>query len=189
MGLEVEFKYAATPKQQQEIFNQFENWTEITMETTYYDTADRALSGKKCTLRCRLENGIAVCTLKTPAVGLGRGEWDVESLWEEKAVSQLFAAAGQAPISFASLRPVCGARFIRLATTVKLPQCTVEIALDKGVLMGGNRELPLCEVEVELKSGEESALAAWAEELAACYGLQPERNSKFRRASLLAKGE
>lgn len=189
MGREFELKYSATHAQQQAIYKQFENWTEIAMETTYYDTAEHGLSGKKCTLRCRQENGVAVCTLKTPAGGFGRGEWDVESSWTEEAVLHLFTAAGQAPVSFASLHAVCGARFTRLAKTVELPRCTVEIALDKGVLLGGNQEAPLCEVEVELKSGEEAAAAAWAEDLAARNGLQPERNSKFRRASLLARGE
>ena len=189
MGREFELKYAATPEQQQAICDQFDGWTEIGMETTYYDTADQELSAKKCTLRCRLENGIAVCTLKTPGSGLGRGEWDVLDQWSSETVAKLFAAAAEQPISFDTLVAVCGARFTRLAKTVALPECTVEIALDRGILMGGGREIPLCEVEVELKSGSEAAAATWAEQLAGRYGMQPERSSKFRRASLLAKGE
>ena len=189
MGREFELKYAATPAQQQAIYGQFDNWTEMNMQTTYYDTQDHALSAKKCTLRCRLENGISVCTLKTPGSGLGRGEWDVIGPWSSENVEKLFTAAAEQMISFANLIAVCGARFTRYAKVVKLPECTVEIALDRGVLMGGNREIPLCEVEVELKSGSEVAAAAWAEQLAGHYGMQPERNSKFRRAALLAKGE
>ena len=85
--------------------------------------------------------------------------------------------------------PVCGARFTRLAKLLELPQCTVEIALDEGVLLGGGRELPLREVEVELKDGSEEAAVAFAAELAKQYGLTPESKSKFRRAHGLAKGE
>jgi phenylalanyl-tRNA synthetase beta subunit len=57
----------------------------------------------------------------------------------------------------------CGARFTRKACTVTLPGCTVEIALDVGILMGNNREMPLCEVEIELKSGSEEAAIVFAE--------------------------
>jgi len=159
------------------------------METTYFDTADGKLSGKKCTLRQRLENGSSVCTLKTPLSGFGRGEWDVQSVWSAEAVARLFADAAQTPIAFESLLPVCGARFTRLAKTVELPGCTVELALDSGVLLGGGKEIPLCELEIEFKSGAEAAAVNWAGHFAQRFALQSETKSKFKRAYLLAKGE
>ena len=82
---------------------------------------------------------------------------------------------------------MCGARFIRRARTITLPNATVEFALDQGVLLGGHKELPLYEVEVELKDGEPAAAAAYAVELALTYGLQPEPKSKFKRAYDLTK--
>ena len=45
------------------------------------------------------------------------------------------------------------------------------------------------EVEVELKSGSEEALTAYAAALAAKYGLQIQPKSKFQRAKALVKGE
>lgn len=189
MGREFELKYAATPEKLAAIRAQWENWTAISMETTYFDTQDGALSSQKCTLRRRLENGISVCTMKTPAAGFGRGEWDAQAPWCEETAAKLFAAAGREPIPFEDLTAVCGARFTRLAKTVELPECTVEIALDEGVLLGGGRQIPLCELEVELKAGEETAAVAWAQHFAESYGLSAEPRSKFRRASALAKGE
>lgn len=189
MGREFELKYAATPKTLEVIRSHEDNWTEISMETTYFDTDNGALKAKKCTLRCRLENGISVCTLKTPADGLGRGEWAMESPWCEETVKALFDAAGYESIPFAQLHPVCGARFTRLAMNIEFADSAMEIALDQGALYGGNREIPLCEVEVECKRGEEAKTAAWARMLAKKYGLQPERFSKFYRASRLAEGE
>ena len=189
MGREFELKYAATPEKLAAIRAQWQDWEEISMETTYFDTADAQLSAKHCTLRRRMENGVSVCTIKTPILGFGRGEWDVQALWCEKTAEELFMKAGQEPIPFENLAVVCGARFTRLARLVELPECTVEIALDEGVLLGGGREIPLCELEVELKAGVESAAAAWAQHLAERFGLRPESKSKFRRASLLAKGE
>ena len=63
----------------------------------------------------------------------------------------------------------------------------MEIALDEGVLLGGGKELPLCELEVELKEGSREAMDAFAAQIAEIYGLQPERKSKFARAIALYK--
>ena len=57
------------------------------------------------------------------------------------------------------------------------------------MLSGGGREQPLCELELELKSGSQEAAVALAEELAARYSLREEPKSKFRRAMDLAEGE
>ena len=78
MGREFELKYAATAQTQADIEARFGDFQTIAMETTYYDTADHALSARHITLRCRRENGISVCTLKTPTGGIGRGEWEME---------------------------------------------------------------------------------------------------------------
>ena len=59
--------------------------------------------------------------------------------------------------------------------------------MDEGFLLGGGKELPLCEIEVELKSGSEDAAAAFAMALAQEYGLRPETRSKIARAMELVK--
>lgn len=187
MGREFELKYKASPEILRSVSEQWSDWAVFSMETTYFDTADHILSSQNRTLRCRMENGEAVCTIKTPISGYGRGEWDVHQPWSEAAVLELFTAAGIHPIPFSALSPICGARFIRKAKTLILPECTVEIALDEGVLMGGNKEIPLYEAEVELKSGSEQAAVQWATLFAAKNSLQPERKSKFRRALDLTK--
>ena len=84
------------------------------------------------------------------------------------------------------VRPLCGAKFTRLAKTLVLEACTVELALDRGYLTGGGKILPLGEVEVELKSGSEESATGFAEALAAQFGLTPEPRSKFARALHLA---
>ena len=48
----------------------------INMESSYFDTADGALSAHRWTLRLRLEGGRPVVCLKTPAPGGARGEWE-----------------------------------------------------------------------------------------------------------------
>ena len=190
MGIEFELKYQATP----EILAQVAKDTEGTqqrfhMETTYYDTPDRALSKKHCTLRRRLENDASVCTLKMPAAH-GRAEFELECNCIQKAIPELCKQSGFSALETMAqqLLEVCGARFDRLAITVVLKDCTVELALDQGVLLGGGQEVPMCELEVELKAGSREAATLYAAQLALAYGLAPEKQSKFRRASLLAGG-
>ena len=67
MGREFELKFSATPQQQASLACRFGEFSVIAMETTYYDTPDRALSDRRITLRRRLENGVSICTVKTPA--------------------------------------------------------------------------------------------------------------------------
>ena len=59
----------------------------------------------------------------------------------------------------------------------------------QGILFAGNKEIPLCEVEIELKSGSDEAAVALAHKLAAQYDLKEEPRSKFRRAMGLSQGE
>lgn len=192
MATEYEWKFCATPGAQAAVDAAFDApSTQFQMETTYYDTPSGALSARHFTLRKRMENGVPVCTLKAPA-GTARGEWECECACIEEALP-LLLAQGCPKILLAlvseGIIPVCGARFTRLAKTLVLPACTVELALDAGELFGGGRHMPLCEIEVELKSGTQAACDAFAGELAARFSLVTESKSKFKRALALYKGE
>ena len=189
MGMEYELKYSATPECQQAI--QAENkgdWQRISMETTYYDTPNDDLAALHYTLRRRFENGVSVCTVKTPAGDVGRGEWEVNCDTIEAAIEKLCklgAPENLLTLTQKGLKPVCGARFTRQAKTVEIPGGAAELALDKGILFAGDRELPICEVEVELKEGSAEAVTLFAKLLAQKYQLQPEKKSKFQRAKAL----
>lgn len=193
MSTEFELKYAATAAQLKQIQAALPgNYTSIAMETTYYDTPGHTLSSRKWTLRRRLENGVSICTLKTPAGGLGRNEWEVERDSIEAGLPELCKLSGLAELTSLTrdgVIPVCGARFIRQACRMETEDATVELALDEGILFGGGRELPFAEMEVELKSGSKTAACRFAQILALRFGLTPEEKSKFRRALTLAQGE
>ncbi len=193
MGIEFELKYSATVQAQASLEqNTCGQWTTLEMETTYYDTQEGYLSQRHYTLRRRLENGKSVCTVKTPVANNARGEWETECQDIRAAVPELckLGAPKDLPV-FADmgLIPVCGARFTRRACTVEYQDAVLELALDLGILFSGEKEIPLCEVEVELKSGSREAAVAFAKDLAAAYDLQPQPKSKFRRALDLREGE
>ncbi len=165
--------------------------TEIQMETVYYDTPDRSLSSRRYTLRRRLENGRSVCTLKTPA-GDARNEWETENVFIENAIDDLIAQGAPETLRElvkAGLYPVCGAKFTRYAKEISLENAGVELALDHGYLFAGDKKEPLCEVEVELKSGDKTACDRFARKLADEFALETEPRSKFARALMLYKGE
>lgn len=185
MGREFELKYRADAAQFAALKADFPDLRPIRMETTYYDTFDGKMRNYHWTFRRRMEDGNSVCTLKTPAEDGSRHEWEVESESIIMAVPQLVKAGAPwllAEFTVSGVVPVCGAKFTRLAGTVDFGGTLVELALDEGVLTGGSRECPLREVEVELKSGEDSKALAFAKLLEETYGLIPEPLSKYRRA-------
>ena len=192
MGIEYELKFRATRQVQTAILAAVPGEDQhFSMQTVYYDTPSGQLSQRHYTLRRRMENDRSICTLKAPAA-VGRGEWETECDCIENAVEMLckLGAPTDLPqLVSQGLIAVCGARFQRIARTVRLESCTVELAIDEGVLTGGDRKQPLCEVEIELKDGSIDACNRFAQSLAAQFRLQPESKSKFRRALDLYKGE
>lgn len=190
MGSEFELKYRATPEILSAVLAELQGAVQhYEMRTSYYDTDARDLSARHWTLRRRLENGVSVCTLKIPLPDGSRGEFETECSSIEKAVPELCKLIGSAELAaFAEkgLQEICGAAFHRIAITLQLNGAVAEVALDQGLLLGGGKELLLCELEVEQKSGDRNAVVAFAHGLAARFAMQPEPKSKFRRAAELA---
>lgn len=193
MGIEFELKFRATREQLEMVRNALTGQEQlIRMQTTYFDTPSGALSARRYTLRRRLENDKSICTLKYPVSGPGTGEAELECHSVEAAIAELCSQSGIRELPALvqeGLIAVCGARFTRIAKTVCWEGAVLEVALDEGVLMGGTKEIPLCEIEVELKSGTKEAAVTCGSFLQSRFCLIPEKKSKFRRALALAKGE
>ena len=190
MGKEFELKYAAgDPAVLDEILAYVGRPAEeISMASTYFDTPKGDLSARKWTLRLRQENDDFVVTFKTAGDGSTRGEWEYNADSVEFAATTLVDLG--APWELEELLsdgalPVCGAAFLRRAVMLELDGTTAELALDCGRLFRGQKELPLCEMEVELKEGSEAAVRRFAEDLAKQFGLKEEPKSKFVRAVTL----
>lgn len=190
MGREFELKYRASEDVLEAVEQKYTGWEIIQMETTYYDTPSHQLSRLRWTLRSRIENGHSICTLKTPLPDGSRGEWETECSQILEAIPRLIAAGAPgelASFSAEGIAAVCGARFTRRAAKLTIDGAVVELALDRGVLTGGGSELPLCEMEAELKEGDDAAALRFAQALASEFSLTPEPMSKFARAQALAQ--
>ena len=189
MGREFELKFRADAAAIAAIEEKYGAFTTISMETTYYDTMDLKLAFHRWTLRRRMENGVSVCTFKRPHKDGGRGEWEVEADSIMEGVMKLCQNGADWELMRATaggLIEVCGARFTRLAKQLEVPGGKVELALDRGVLIGKGKELPFWEVEVELKEGSDEAATDFAGQIAEEFSLVPEAKSKFVRAMALA---
>ena len=184
MGQEFELKFAAGRETLARIRARYGPGEAVSMETTYYDTPDGLLSRQGITLRRRLENGVPICTVKTPARDGVRGEWECAADDLSEAIPRLLGL-GAPPVlgELTEVRPICAARFTRIVC----PLPGAELALDQGVLTGGGREEPFGEVEVEQKSGSREQTTRLAREIAREFSLLPQPKSKFRRALALAR--
>lgn len=192
MGRELERKFAAAPETLDAIQNAYGGFTSITMHTRYFDTPRGDFRTRKWTLRLRTENGKALCTLKTLLPDGSRGEFETESGEITSAIPALVSAGAPAELealAAGGLREVCGARFTRLAKLLPVPGGAVELALDKGEFTGQGRTAPFCEVEAELKAGEDTVLTRFASALAEKFSLAEEPRSKVQRAMALAEEE
>lgn len=200
MGMELEFKLAVkNPAVLEEILFDKQvaevrqgGYGLLDLAAVYYDTADGRLSQRRWTLRLRQENTRLTATLKTPGEGRARGEWECEASSIEAALPLLAQAGAPADLDALlegqRLIPVCAAQFTRRAAMVAFADGTqCELCGDVGVLMGGGEEEPLCELEVELKSGSAETAEAFAAELAERFDLQEEPKSKYARALALAR--
>lgn len=211
MGTELEWKYALPdPALLDEIAacetvrgRTVESPRRCHMQSEYYDTPDHRFFRERTTLRHRLEDERSVFCMKAPlrgeqSVGTAlcrpspeadphlRGEWETEAADLASALPRLAALGAPVPPADTPLQVLCRADFIRRAVLLRLDDgSTAELALDLGTLSGATRSLPLCELELELKSGEPAAARAFAEALAARFSLRPEPLSKFARASAL----
>ena len=158
------------------------------MQTTYYDTADRALARRQITLRRRMENERSVLCVKAPLSGAAdcrlHGEWELQGDDIAAALPRLVAmGAPEALLGVGKPLPVCGADFHRRAALLRFPDGSAcELALDRGTLFGPTRSEPLCELELELKAGDSAATKALFRILQTRFGLIPQAKSKFARA-------
>ena len=189
MAVEYELKYRATPEILEQIQADFPGeYTVTEMTTTYYDTPGGDLAKLFWTLRHRREGDMHICTLKTPAGIDGRSEyeWNCEDIHE--AIPHLCRQAGSNALSQLAERGLvatCGARFTRTARMFTAGSTATELALDRGVLVSGEKEEAFAELEVELKGGfrEEADIIGLL--LSQAYGLQVENKSKFLRSKEL----
>jgi triphosphatase len=161
------------------------------LKSAYFDTPDRILRRNGLSLRVRQSGARFVQTVKAEFADdpLRRGEWEasVSSMSPDIALAMPFIPSKlRADLAREGLEPVFNADIHRHARMVDLPSGTVEVAFDQGVLKSGDRSIPVSEIELELKSGNASAIYELALRLAEQGPLKPSIRSKSARGFDLA---
>ena len=203
--VEIELKLTLPPQQVAAFLKRMARRRSVPVQqdlvTRYFDTPDFALSAQGVALRVRRVGRRWLQTLKTEGERQGglsrRAEY-------EMPVSRGTPDWGRFPAEAlewvpealrAQLIPVFETRFHRTAWLIKGREgAQIEVALDVGevrALKGinaGERSQPICEIELELKSGQPDALFALALEWAGQFDCLPFDVSKAERGVRLAHG-
>ncbi|MDP2239148.1 MAG: CHAD domain-containing protein [Burkholderiales bacterium] len=104
--------------------------------------------------------------------------------------SEAFSGLFSSPRLCAQLRPVFSTQFSRTSRIVSLtPDVTVEVCIDRGMIKCGDSIEPICELELELKSGAPRHLYELALQLLDSVPLRIENRSKAERGYALLRGE
>ncbi|MEA4839245.1 MAG: CHAD domain-containing protein [Rhodospirillaceae bacterium] len=158
----------------------------------YFDTPELALLHRRIALRIRHAGGARIQTVKTAAGAGGwtRGEWEnpVESDTPDLAAiaaPDIRALLTQESIG-GSLAPIFSTEISRTRLHLVFPDGVVELALDEGRIAAGQKTEPVCEAELELKSGVTPLLFQTALALAADIPCHLSIASKAERGYALA---
>ncbi|MGJ5177174.1 CHAD domain-containing protein [Bradyrhizobium oligotrophicum] len=163
------------------------------LKSIYYDTPKRTLWKHGLTLRVRQSGSRFIQTVKTQTSDdpLKRGEWEasVPSLAPDPTLAMtLIPEDLRAELDTHRLEAVFSADVHRHARLLDLPQGTVEIAFDSGVIKAGEQTEIVSEIELELKSGHPAAVYDIALRLAEHGAVRPSIRTKSARGFDLAAG-
>lgn len=169
------------------------------LHNIYYDTPDHQLRQQGVVLRLRrVADGASAFwlqTLKTSDGGASalsrRGEWESRLDQPELAADRLadtpWARIDPLGSLFPQLQPCFHTRFTRTCWTLRQADGgEVEIALDQGRIVAGKRREAICELELELKTGQVSDLFDIALQMALVVPVIPSGASKSERGYALA---
>jgi triphosphatase len=166
------------------------------LESVYFDTEDGKLARSGVALRVRREDGAWILGLKRAADSdrgmFERDEQEVRSPSAEPDLALFDAETARdlaEIIGGKGLKAKFGSDVRRTTRTVEVGGSAVEVAFDSGFLFAGERREPLCEIELELKSGGPAALLAYGLQVSEALPVRICVESKADRARRLLSPE
>lgn len=162
----------------------------------YYDTADLQLHQKRIAVRLRIKEGNWFCTVKTAedsVAGLStRNEWEtlVPAHTLDFSHVELTSLRTFLEARIQQLKPVFSTNFRRRTWLVPVGSTFIELALDQGTIFSSHAQEPICEIELELISGNTADIFKLSSELSQTLDLEALDLSKADRGySLISKNK
>lgn len=168
--------------------------SEVELGNIYFDTRDLALRRLDMGLRIRRSDDFAEQTIKCRGEGLGglhaRPEYNGPVRGERPCLADFPASIWPQGEDLAALQaalvPQFRTDFLRRHWLIAWQGAEIELAWDRGEIVGQEGREAIDELELELKSGSPAALLALAERLGAMPGLRLGVQSKAQRGYRLA---
>ena len=157
------------------------------LTAVYFDTPDNRLRDAHISLRLRESNGKLVQTLKR-GDGFAREEHEAKIAGETLDLTMPAVKSALKPAQRKALAPVFTVRVSRQQRTFTYEGAEIELALDQGEITAGERRRPVCELELELKSGDPAALFALARQLSVTAPLYLSFDGKASQGQALRAG-
>ncbi|MCR5878179.1 CYTH and CHAD domain-containing protein [Phenylobacterium sp. J367] len=186
---EIELKFLCAPADLAAVLAAAPSGEDETRElvSTYFDTPDQRLQKQGVSLRVRHSKGQRVQTLKRGS-GLTREEHEapVKGDRPDPSLGPLndLLPNGEALALSASFN----VHVTRRQRLVRYRKAEIELALDEGEVRAGGRTAAISEVELELKSGDPTALFDLARELGEAAPLYLSFDGKASRGQALVSG-
>lgn len=200
--MEIELKYAINDKETAmriwedeglKKLEEPETRETVFMRATYFDTEDYDLCENDMAYRVRREGDRLIASLKWGGKNEGalhtREEINIPVIdthpnpvtFEESDIGKdLIRIIGGKP-----LQPVIEMQFERRRFRIDTQDTISEISIDSGEIVTEKGSMPICEVEIELFSGEQEVLLDVGQQLVDKYGVVSEKRSKFYRGLVL----
>jgi inorganic triphosphatase YgiF len=165
-----------------------------TQVSVYFDTDKQKLRQKGLMLRVRREGHHFTQTIKATgnAGAFVRDEWEAEIAGDDPDLDEASGTALKPVLTKKvrrRLRPVFETRVRRTVYPLVNNGHAIALTVDRGTIETGKRSLPLCEIELELKSGNAAELFDVAHELTQALPARLAVKSKSERGYEILDGE
>lgn len=202
---EIELKYTLKDrKQAEEIWEDpvlyaacnLETRESVCMSAIYFDTRDSILARSGMSLRIRREGEHSVLSIKNKGItenGLHRrdennmpytGEVDENTVFRPDRDMLAESELGSRLLKLIDdrdLYPVIHMNYLRRRFRMDSGDSFVEVAIDTGEISTEIASIPVCELEIELYSGDVDDMIAFGNRLADRYGIEREDITKYAR--------
>nr|WP_218036490.1 CHAD domain-containing protein [Sphingobium sp. EM0848] len=166
------------------------------LRAIYFDTPDQALAARGVSLRIRRSGERLVQTVKADNEGdaglFARAEWEMPVAGETPVLDTRTPVAAMLGDAVHVIEPVFHVDVERRTWMAVQDETEIELVLDQGCVRADGRQSAICEIELELKSGEPVALFALARRIDAEVPVRPgvltksERGYRLREAVKVA---